>query len=350
MKIIHAADIHFCSRIDYPFQKERKEEIRNSFLRMVEYAEEQKVSAILLSGDIFDSNTPGIKDMEFFISVIKEHSRIQFYYLRGNHDFKNSLSNYEIGNLNLFSDTWRYYEMNDVVIAGIEMNSSNYLSMYSSLNLDKQKTNVVLLHGKISESDSVESIRLSKLKDKNIDYLALGHIHSYQQSHIDDRGMYCYSGCLEPRGFDETGKKGFVLLEILDGKINSSFVPFAVREFHKVTLDVSDCDSYLSLLNQVKKEVPLDKKDMYQITFTGETAFEIQDVMLRIQEYFRDQACYLEFIDSTLPKIDCRKYENEFSVKGEFVRTVLAEESLSEAEKNEILSCGLKALEGRDIE
>ena len=52
------------------------------------------------------------------------------------------------------------------------------------------------------------------LKNKNIDYLALGHIHGYKEAPLDGRGKYCYPGCLEGRGFDECGKKGFVLLNI----------------------------------------------------------------------------------------------------------------------------------------
>ena len=46
------------------------------------------------------------------------------------------------------------------------------------------------------------------------DYLALGHIHYNVVEPLDSRGVYAYSGCLEGRGFDETGEKGFVLIEV----------------------------------------------------------------------------------------------------------------------------------------
>ena len=31
---------------------------------------------------------------------------------------------------------------------------------------------------------------------------------------MDSRGIYCYPGCLEGRGFDECEQKGFVVLDI----------------------------------------------------------------------------------------------------------------------------------------
>ena len=79
------------------------------------------------------------------------------------------------------------------------------------------------MHGQESDTDAkdkAEIINLKQLKNKNIDYLALGHIHTYKQSKLDNRGTYCYSGCLEGRGFDECGEKGFVLLNIEDVTIS----------------------------------------------------------------------------------------------------------------------------------
>ena len=57
MKIIHTADIHLGSAMDsvLPYQKakERKAELRATFGRMIEYAREEGVRVILLSGDVF---------------------------------------------------------------------------------------------------------------------------------------------------------------------------------------------------------------------------------------------------------------------------------------------------------
>ena len=69
------------------------------------------------------------------------------------------------------------------------------------------------MHGQISASSKPDAVNLELLKNKNIDYLALGHYHSFTWDRLDKRGVYCYSGCLEGRGYDEIGEKGFVLLD-----------------------------------------------------------------------------------------------------------------------------------------
>ncbi len=70
MKIIHAADIHLGSPLssieDSTKRTIRKNEILNSFERLVEYAKENDIKIIMLSGDVFDNNSPYKKDKEYF--------------------------------------------------------------------------------------------------------------------------------------------------------------------------------------------------------------------------------------------------------------------------------------------
>ena len=37
-----------------------------------------------------------------------------------------------------------------------------------------------------------ELINIKSLKNKNIDYLALGHYHKFEIEKLDNRGVYCY--------------------------------------------------------------------------------------------------------------------------------------------------------------
>lgn len=59
MKIIHCADLHLDSRMNANLEKdkakERKGEILHTFERMITYAAENGVSAILIAGDLFDT-------------------------------------------------------------------------------------------------------------------------------------------------------------------------------------------------------------------------------------------------------------------------------------------------------
>ena len=218
--------------------EERKAEVRAAFKNMVEKAAGYGAKVIVLAGDVFDSDRPLKKDKEFFYSVVKNNPDIDFLYLRGNHDNLESYSE-DLDNLKTFTNEWSGYSYGNVEFYGLETAAENYSSMYSSLKLDPAKINIVILHGQKSDSVGKDKINIAKLKNKNIDYLALGHIHSVNFGRIDERGVYAYPGCLEGRGFDETGAKGFILVDTEDGKINAGFVENSVRKTDEFTVDIS---------------------------------------------------------------------------------------------------------------
>ena len=228
MKILHCADLHIDSRMNTNFdaekRKKRKAEILNTYRRMIEYAAEQGVAAILIAGDLFDTNSVSRTAMSAVYTSIKEHPDIAFYYLKGNHDVNSFLASMEEipENLHLFSDTWLSYEVGTtrrgrVMLSGVELNAENSSLIYPALSLDSRDLNIVTLHGQSAEyrsKDKTEVISMSLLKNKGIDYLALGHVHAHVVEALDARGIYCYPGCLEGRGFDECGEHGFEMLTI----------------------------------------------------------------------------------------------------------------------------------------
>ena len=60
MKIIHCADLHLDAGMtaNLPKEKasERKNELLTTFNRMIDYAVEEKVDALIIAGDLFDTN------------------------------------------------------------------------------------------------------------------------------------------------------------------------------------------------------------------------------------------------------------------------------------------------------
>ena len=212
MKIIHCADLHLDSQMTANLTKEqareRKREIIRTFTRMVEYAEKTGVRLIMISGDLFDTRNVSALARNTVRDMICTHPQIDFLYLRGNHDSDNFLSKLEEvpDNLLLFSDTWTAYRYGNIVISGIELSENNRATVYNSLVLGHEDFNIVMMHGQAGDyacRTQAENISLNQLKNKNIDYLALGHVHSFMQDKLDNRGTWCYCGCLEGRGFDE---------------------------------------------------------------------------------------------------------------------------------------------------
>ena len=346
MKIIHCADIHLGSKMDNTFSKEiaekRKSALRNSFSRMVDYAKENGIKVIVLSGDVFDSDRPFKKDKDFLYSVIEKNPEIDFLYLRGNHDIGgDSENNYE--NLKTFTDKWLSYKYNNVTISGIEITAENCTSFYSTLNLEKDACNIVMLHGQIASGMGKDKINLSKLRDKNIDYLALGHVHEYKSEMIDDRGKWAYSGCLEGRGFDETGEKGFIQIDISNGDVRLEFVPFVENEIIEMSIDISDIKDAYSASLAVRKAIAFDKQNIYRIILTGDVDYTVDDLSADVEKYLSAYCLLVRVKDKTHRKIDINAFDGDTSLKGEFVRTVYASD-YSDEDKIRIISYGLKAL------
>ena len=353
LKLIHSADIHLGSKMEAKLPKEkadeRKAEVRSSFSRMLEYAKREGVRAVLLSGDVFDSDRPLKKDKEFFYSVVRNNPDVDFLYLRGNHDSLESYVEYGLDNLKTFTREWGKYTYGDVDIYGVEMAAENALSLYATLKTDAARKNVVMLHGQVGETSGVDKVHLSRLRDKNIDYLALGHIHSHTEEKLDERGRYAYSGCLEGRGFDELGEKGFVLLEIGE-KIESRFIPHAQRKIEEFRVDITGTEDAYQAYQRVRAHIKCDKKDLVRVTLVGDIDYDNETLAGDLETYLSADYYFVSVKDKSLKKFDVEALAGDISLRGEFIRTVLTDPQYDEEHKRQMISIGLKALGGREVE
>ncbi len=357
MKFIHTADLHLDSKINgIPTDKSRirREEIVRTFEKMVDYASEHEVRAIIIAGDMFDTSGITLKTKNRVLDSIKNHSNIDFLYLKGNHDEVNFANEDELpNNLIVFDDEYKTVNYGEVALTGIVLTGVNQKIVYDSLNLDSQKLNILIMHGQIvgyKSQDKVEVISLPKLKGKNIDYLALGHIHSYVKEQLDDRGEYAYSGCLDGRGFDELGEKGFVLLDCKDQKIESQFVPFSSRILYEFEYDVKQTQTFYQLTEFIIKDLTnkIDSKSLVKVVITGQHKTDYFVDKFSLSTRLNESFFYAKVYDKTTLEIQLSDYEFDKSVRGEFVRAVW-ESDLSQEEKSNIIMCGLSALNGEEI-
>lgn len=361
MRIIHCADLHLDSKMESNLDKDqallRRSELIETFERMVQYALDNQVRAILIAGDLFDKIHIRKEVKRRVVEQIVNNPQIEFYYLKGNHDrcdFMEEGIDEIPSNFHMFTDDgWTSYELDDVVITGMEINSANVATMAQRLVLDSANTNIVMLHGQQSDydgKDGAEIINTTALKGKFIDYLALGHVHKYIYEQLDDRGVYCYPGCLEGRGFDETGDKGFVLMDIDDGKITSEFIPFALRRLHEIQVEVT---ADMSLQDTVAKAKDLlldvDDQDLIKFVITGERELDDELDIVRFVRLFENKYFFVKCYDRTKTLVDYDSFKYDKSLKGEFVRLVQAQD-MDEEEKAKIIELGIRAIMGEDIE
>ena len=230
-------------------------------------------------------------------------------------------------------------------------------SIYHTLLLDVEKFNIVTLHGQEVETagrNKAEKISLRDLKNKGIDYLALGHIHGYKQETLDARGIYCYPGCLEGRGFDECGEHGFVLLDIDEEQrsCKTVFVPFARRNLYTLPVDVTGCMTTTEIAEKIQRQ--MDKAEynsdsLVKIVLEGQVDVECEKNMEFLQQQFADDFYFLKIYDETRLYVNYQDFALDESLKGEFVRKVL-ESDMDEEEKNILIRYGIQALAGEELQ
>lgn len=360
MRILHCGDLHLDSALSANLEgekkKQRKSELVLGFVRMIEYAAEHGAEVVLIAGDLFDGKYVTKRTQNIVKETILRFASLDFLYLRGNHDRENFLTNWEErpDNLKLFGNAWTYYRYEDVVIAGAEYDGSNADTLYDSLLLNRNDCNLVMLHGqteKYRSADKTETVQIAALKNKNIDYLALGHIHAYRYETLDARGAYCYCGCPEGRGFDECGEKGFVWLEIEEKKVSHTFVPYSVRTVHEVFVDISDAETTTSVEQMIRKALQgIPEKDLVKVTLTGKVSLAAERDLPYLTRRFSDGFFAFKINDREVGiAIRPEDYENDVSLRGEFIRLVM-EGDYTEEEKRMILEIGVRTLAGEEAE
>ena len=369
MKILHCADVHLdsplTSNLDRKKAEERNNELLATFSALADRAESDGIRVIIIAGDLFDRNRVSASTKNIVYGIMKSHPDILFFYLRGNHDIRGAKEDpSELpANLRLFRGDWTYYSLSSgregekkIRIAGTETGEGKAVD-YESLVTDPSAVNIVVLHGQLAPHASAqrpEEIDLRKLRDRHIDYLALGHIHEYRNGILPPGGRFCYPGCLEGRGFDETGEHGYVELDInlVTGEIADRFVPFARRQLFEIPVDISGCMTTADISGRIWASLrgrPCEEKDMISFVLQGTIDVECEKNIDYLEQQLGDRFYFVRIVDESRLVVDYREYLSDASLKGEFIRLVQGDSGLSENEKAEMIRCGLQALNGEEI-
>lgn len=359
MKIIHTGDVHLGSAFKNLTSAQaatRQRELLDGFRRLCAFAKEEGVSCVLIAGDLFDERTTSYALRQETAQIIEQAKPVCFFYASGNHDGAFALEE-KPSNLYLFSEArgWKSYDLGEnVTVTGAD---SDYFSpdLFYSLTLREERFNVLLLHGDITRGDGVtkENIPLSRLQNKHIDYLALGHIHipTRELQRLDGRGKYRYCGCLEGRGFDECGDRGFFLLETQNGRlVGDRFYNVSKRRVLERRADISPCKSYADVENLAFAALSdVRREDVVKLVLCGRHAAGLRKDISLLDARLKERFFFAKVVDESRAEIDYAAFANDPTERGEFVR-LIGRYEMSEEERAEILEVGWKALDGEEID
>ena len=157
----------------------------------------------------------------------------------------------------------------------------------------------------------------------------------------------------EPVGFEDAQGKtfGFSILEWDEEKVGPcTTVRNQTYGFREVELKILAGDGEKEILRKINKaikDVPADT--FLRITMAGNSAFGLVLNGTALEAQLRGKIFFVEVHDNTIMDIDEETFENDISLRSEFVRLALQDDSLSESERNRLISCGWNVLNGKEV-
>lgn len=187
MRFIHVSDLHLGRK---PYGNETLYlSIIDTFRKVVDFANKNKIGTILIAGDLFDSQYPDWRTLTYTQDIIYNYNGYM-YAIHGNHD-KSSKNGSAIKYLSKSTDQFNVIDdgfsfsiedpLSDLVIEiyGLNWAGSRTAQKIKDFrqSIDPYKFNVFLGHfGLETKFDGIEYQPLKSFFSK-FDYVGLGHIH-----------------------------------------------------------------------------------------------------------------------------------------------------------------------------
>ena len=214
---------------------------------------------------------------------------------------------------------------------------------------DDGRVHLLVLHGDLGgKNGPYRPLSEEQLAATGADYAALGHQHAFSGLHRAGDTYYAYPGCIEGRGFDETGEKGVLCGTVSPGRAALQFVPFGRRRYEILTVDVTDSEP----LAAVSAALPRDtEQDIYRILLAGETEEPIR--LERLRQELADRFYALELRDQTRMKQDIWARCGDDSLRGLFLQKMRQAYDTADDENRrkieQAVRFGLAAMDNREM-
>lgn len=155
----------------------------------------------------------------------------------------------------------------------------------------------------------------------------------------------------EPSGWEEAenGVFGYAVMDT-GQNTHKTFCTKETRfKYRNAEVNVEPDDDAQALRSKSEKAAADCGGDTFlRLTLKGKTAFARAVDTAALREYLQGKVFAAEVFDNTVMVVDERALENDISLQSEFVRLVLQDDSLSEAERGRLITCGWNALCGRE--
>lgn len=309
-RFIHAADIHLdsplrgLSRYESAPTDSIRDACRRAFRNLVDLAIEEKVSFVLLAGDLYDGDW---KDYSTGIFLSQQMGRlgqhgILVFAVAGNHDAANRMTKALNSPANMTILSSRKVETIRIDDLAVVIQGRSFGTQHVDENLaagfaaaEKGMFNIGLLHTSLDgrEGHAVYApCTVDDLRSKGYQYWALGHIH--KQEFVSEDPWIVFPGCIQGRHIRETGAKGCVLVTVEDGSVSTvEKCSLDVLRWVECSVDLTDAAEMREVLDRTRKSIENERTSAdgrpmaMRIRFEGSTS--ILDEIASYPERFEQQ-------------------------------------------------------------
>ncbi|MGB9867793.1 MAG: metallophosphoesterase family protein [Bacillota bacterium] len=358
-RFVHVADVHldspFCARGNRMRQALR-DAVRSAFQCCVETAIKERAHALLIAGDLFDSQSLSFATERLLIQELarlKEHG-VRVFYAPGNHDPYGS--GYRLSSIRwpenvVVFNSWMPSSWEvaldgrcvAVVTGAGHENAAEARNLVEMFPAPRQGVpNIGVVHALVEgvsgcqDHERYAPCSRQDLETRGYAYWALGHVHTRSENWSDT--VWIYPGSLVGKNRRETGMRGAYLVEIDDlGGVHVTFRGMSPLVWCTVVVSglekVRDLDS---LLNAITREAerqlaangtPVSAIVTVQLEGACPLYRELQeeDNLTQLAEDLASQL-RMEFVevraDSVHAPVKLEPYLNAPSLAGEFLRLV----------------------------
>lgn len=288
MLIIHTADLHLGASPDAgePWGKNRKQELWESFEKLIKAVELQQADLLLIAGDLFH-RPPLLRELREVNDRFSTLTKTKVVLMAGNHDHMGANSFYKgfswAENVHFFeSDEISAVKFPDirVEVYGFSYHKKEIREhLYDDVKIeDNGYYHILLAHGGDEKHIPYTKEKLTK---SGFDYIAFGHIH---KPGMILPGRAVMAGSLEPTDHTCDGTHGFVRVQVKDGRNEISLIPFAKREYRTLPLEIAVEDTVGSISRRLGEKVTeLGAENIYDVVITGKrhASLEIMEAQIK---------------------------------------------------------------------
>ncbi len=371
IKILHTGDLHLGmsfagSKLPAEIGRIRRQELWETFDRIIDTAAAEKVDLLLIAGDLFEYKYCTASDAKRINDRFARIPGIRVLIAPGNHDPALSDSLYNTcrwePNVHVFRDSRicaLRMECLNTTVWGLGWDRDAICDpLLESFRAKEGGINILMVHGDVVPAGRVSDylpLYREQLAGSGVHYAALGHIHKGGEIKQSGQRVAVYCGSPEPLDFGEGGAHGIYIGTVTRDHCDVNFLPIARRQFVTERITADPAGDTAAIIKCMEEHINrFGKANLFRFLLEGAT-----DPGVEIDTAYLEQAAgafHTEIRNITYTGFDLEAImaEDQNSITGAFVARLLERlEGETDPKRKAVLEralyIGLDALNGRKV-